>query len=146
QDLGFLVLEFGFELSLLVQNLCELALGSSRLSLALTELRLFRRNRRFARFEFLSLLRTIALGAVTCRDSVGYGGTQSLDFRDVERTENRSGAKKQSGYTDQRFWSRCEILGQRQHNKLFNRSAVQNAILDYYVPRHVACARRASHL
>jgi hypothetical protein len=41
--------------------------------LALTEFRLFRHNGRFPRFEFLFLLRTIVLGAITRRDSVGHG-------------------------------------------------------------------------
>ena len=64
EDLRFFILKSGFELLLLVQNLRQLAFGSSGLRFALGEFGLLGGNRRLARLKFLVVLKARTLGVV----------------------------------------------------------------------------------
>src|SRR5260370_8896178 len=81
EDLRFFILKSGFELLLLVQNLRQLAFGSSGLRFALGEFGLLGGNRRLARLKFLVVLKARTLGCVAGGCGFGFRSTHRFISR-----------------------------------------------------------------
>src|SRR5260370_41682524 len=91
EDLRFFILKSGFELLLLVQNLRQLAFGSSGLRFALGEFGLLGGNRRLARLKFLVVLKARTLGVVAGGCGFGASLNEGFYFRKIVPPKKHSG-------------------------------------------------------